>query len=239
MNLVIDWGNTRIKAAFFDKGVLLNSYNFTTKEKLEQFLRRHHADAVLISSVKGHPNELSAHIEPETKIIFLSKSTFLPINNKYSTPDTLGVDRLAAACGAWALFPNRPSLVIDLGSCINYEFVDGSGNYCGGAISPGITMRFQAMHTFTSKLPQVKPIATAKLVGDSTTTCLQSGVMNGVLLEINGFAETIRTEHPQCPIIVCGGDAHFFEGKIKDANFVPELVLMGLNNILSFNLKQR
>jgi len=191
---------------------------------------------VLVSSVNGDSNALIRELNP-AKVLLLSSATPLPIRNLYATPKTLGADRLAAACGAWAIYPHQTSLVIDLGSCINYELVDEHGNYLGGIISPGVSMRFQAMHQFTAKLPTVQPSISAKLIGDSTETCMQSGVMNGILAEIHGFISKISDKHPSCNIVICGGDAHFFEDQIKETNFVPDLVLIGLNSILSFNLK--
>ena len=236
MNLVIDWGNTRIKAAFFDNDVLLHQNSFSSQEELTSFVENKNIEAVLVSSVNGDSNALIRELNP-AKVLLLSSATPLPIRNLYATPKTLGADRLAAACGAWAIYPDQTSLVIDLGSCINYELVDEHGNYLGGVISPGISMRFQAMHQFTAKLPTVQPSISAKLIGDSTETCMQSGVMNGILAEIHGFISKISDKHPSCNIVICGGDAHFFEDQIKETNFVPDLVLIGLNSILSFNLK--
>lgn len=236
MNLVIDWGNTRIKAAFFDNDVLLHQNSFSTPDELTSFVENKNIEAVLVSSVNGDSSALIGEFNP-AKVVLLSSATPLPIRNLYATPKTLGADRLAAACGAWAIYPDQTSLVIDLGSCINYELVDEHGNYLGGVISPGVSMRFQAMHQFTAKLPTVQPSISAKLIGDSTETCMQSGVMNGILAEIHGFIAKISDKHPSCNLITCGGDAHFFEDQINEVSFVPDLVLIGLNSILSFNLK--
>jgi type III pantothenate kinase len=238
MNLVIDWGNTKIKAAFFDNDVLLHQNSFSTLDELTSFVKNKNIEAVLVSSVNGDSNALIGEFNP-AKVVLLSSATPLPIRNLYATPKTLGADRLAAACGAWAIYPDQTSLVIDLGSCINYELVDQHGNYLGGVISPGVSMRFAAMHQFTAKLPIVEPIANAKLIGDSTQSCMQSGVMNGILAEVTEFTRRISSDDASPNIILCGGDAHFFEDHIKEANFVPDLVLIGLNSILSFNLKAK
>ncbi len=235
-SLVVDWGNSRIKAALFDGDTLLDQFTFSAQEELIQFLRKQSFNHALISSVGGDAKEISEALSVDGNIILLSNETALPIKIRYSTPSTLGVDRIAAACGAWQLFPDQASLAIDLGSCINYEFIDAQANYHGGVISPGVTMRLQAMHQFTAKLPLVKPIESPLFIGNSTETCMQSGVMNGVLFELNGFIETIKRDHQACNIILCGGDARFFEGKVKDANFVPELVFVGLNKILKHNI---
>jgi len=161
----------------------------------------------------------------------------IPLQIDYATTDTLGVDRLAAACGAWSLFPGRSSLVIDIGTCINYEFVESGGRYKGGAISPGIRMRFEAMHRHTAQLPMAEPLASVPTIGDSTITCLQSGVMNGVFEEIKGIISRYQRDYPGIGVILCGGDAHFFENNLKPFIFVaPELVLIGLNSILLHNV---
>jgi len=171
------------------------------------------------------------------KKIVLGPNLPIPIFNRYATPGTLGVDRLAAACGAWALFPNQDCLVVDIGTCINYEFISKTGEYHGGAISPGVVMRFESMHRLTAKLPNATPIESAPLIGSDTIQCLQSGVMNGVLEEIKGTIHRYNIEYPGIRVILCGGDAHFFENHLKPSIFVaPELVLMGLNSILLHNV---
>jgi type III pantothenate kinase len=235
-NLVVDWGNTRIKVATFLDNESLDQFTFTTKEEAKEYLRKQSFHHALVSTVGGDAKELSEVLVVDGNVILLTSETPLPIKVLYATPKTLGVDRLAAACGASQLFPNQASLVIDLGSCINYEFTDAQANYHGGAISPGVAMRFEAMHRLTTKLPLVKPIGSSLLIGSSSEACMQSGVMNGVLFELNGFIETIKRDYAKCNILLCGGDAHFFEGKVNGVNFVPELVLLGLNKILQHNL---
>jgi len=236
MNVVIDWGNTRIKAALVENNVLVEKHSFLQKHEVVDFLKSKPIENALISSVSGNPHELIEQIQLTGKIVELAASTPLPIKNKYATPNTLGVDRLAAACGAWGLFQNQASLVIDLGSCINYEFVSGNGNYLGGAISPGITMRFRAMNQFTANLPNVKPQSKPAWIGNNTESCLLSGVMNGVLSEIQGFVNYATKDNPSCNILICGGEASLLDGEIKSAKYIPELVLLGLNYILQYNL---
>jgi len=130
-----------------------------------------------------------------------------------------------------------PCLVIDAGTCITYDFVDANRNYQGGGISPGLNMRFRAVHTFTAKLPLVTPIKGARLIGDTTESSIQSGVVNGLLAEMEGIIRLYTEEFPGLRVILCGGDAGFFENQLKASIFAsPELVLLGLNSILIHNV---
>ncbi|HEY5825470.1 MAG TPA: type III pantothenate kinase, partial [Cyclobacteriaceae bacterium] len=158
--------------------------------------------------------------------------------NGYATPTTLGVDRIAAVCGALEIYPNGNCLVVDTGTCINYEFIDAKGEYLGGAISPGIHMRLEAMHKFTARLPLVTNNPDAQLIGNSTATCMQSGVTNGVIAEIEGIITRYSHLYPDLGVILSGGDYSLFENKLKPSIFVaPELVLSGLNRILLHNVR--
>jgi type III pantothenate kinase len=237
MNLVIDVGNTSIKTGLFEKGALKEKKSFEATANLDSYLRQTIVDNLLVSSVTGNAEAIIRQVTARGKKLSLHTTLPLPIINRYATPQTLGLDRLAAACGAWILFANQPSLVIDIGTCINYEFVNDKGEYMGGSISPGVKMRFEAMHHFTAKLPLAAPALTTLLTGDGTTTCLQSGVMNGILEEIKGIMVRYEIEYPGLRVILCGGDVHFFENHLNPSIFVaPELVLMGLNSILSHNV---
>lgn len=235
MNLVIDVGNTRIKAACFEEDRMEASYRFGSLHELQLELGTKHFQNVLISSVNQSQSDFD-FIQPSEKKIFLTPQLPLPIQNAYATPQTLGVDRLAAACGAYGQFPGKNCLVIDAGTCINYEFIDEGGTYWGGAISPGIDMRFKAMNTFTARLPLIHRTDYADLIGNSTETCMQSGVMNGVLAEVESTIDRYREKYPSLVVLICGGDAPFFENRLKPTIFAaPDLVLKGLNRILRYN----
>jgi type III pantothenate kinase len=235
MNLVVDVGNTQIKAATFEDDRLLTTFRFPTLEAFQDGIKDLVFRFALISSVNQSEEEFH-FLQPTEKKFFLSPHLPLPIRNAYATPHTLGVDRMAGACGAYALFPERNCLVIDAGTCINYEFLDETGTYLGGAISPGIDMRFKAMHTFTARLPLVQREANAGLIGNSTETCLQSGVMNGVVAEVENTIAHYREKYPSLVVLICGGDSPFFENRLKPTIFAaPDLVLKGLNRILRYN----
>jgi type III pantothenate kinase len=236
INLIVDFGNSRIKAGLFDGEVLKEKLSFKQMDELKEWLSQPH-DNLIVSSVSGEVTEILTETKSTGKQIQLTASTPLPVKVKYATPETLGVDRLAAACGALQLFPSEPCLVIDMGTCINYEVLDGDAVYWGGIISPGVSMRFKAMHTFTARLPLIEPVADVKLIGNSTQTCMQSGVMNGILEEMKGIVNQLRLKYPNIRVILCGGDAGLFENQLKDSIFAaPELVLLGLNRILNHNV---
>lgn len=237
MNLVIDNGNTRIKAASFSGTKLHEKFLFMTSVELKDFLSEHQFEHSIVSSVSHSSHEVARWIKSSGEKFLLSNQLPLPIKNLYATPDTLGVDRIAAVCGALELFPDQNSLVIDAGTCITYEFLDAEKNYHGGAISPGIQMRFGAMHKFTARLPLLTEISETNLVGNSTESCMKSGVVNGVLAEVRGIIERYSQKFPALGVILCGGDAPFFENNLKQPIFVaPDLVLHGLNRILRHNV---
>jgi type III pantothenate kinase len=238
MNLVVDSGNTRIKIGLFKDRELIMKKSFLNLTELKDFMLATNADHVLVSSVNHDPAEILSWSNSTGKKISLTSLLPLPIRITYQTPHTLGMDRLAAVCGAQDLFPNRNCLIIDAGTCINYELLDNHNVYHGGAISPGIAMRFEAMHTFTARLPLVSAKEDIELIGNTTETCLQSGVMNGVLEEVKGIIKKYQVLYPELTVILCGGDYPFFENRLKPAIFVaPELVLIGLNRILSYHVE--
>lgn len=233
MNLVIDLGNSRIKTAVFEQGIVGDKKVFQHLTELYFYLDQNTFSNVIISSVRNETKDIINKVKVTGKRIELTNSTALPIKISYNTPGTLGVDRIAAACGAFSLFAGHPCLAIDAGTCINYEFITADGEYLGGAISPGMRMRFTAMNQLTARLPLVEPDQNPPLTGKSTAECLQSGVMNGIAEEIKGTISRYESKYPRLKSILCGGDAGFFENTLKPSIFAaPDLVLIGLNRIL-------
>lgn len=160
--------------------------------------------------------------------------TKIPINNCYETPETLGMDRLAAAVGAYTLYPKSNCLIIDAGTCITYDFLDTSANYHGGSISPGIKMRFKALQYFTAKLPLIESLTYTGILGKNTSDAIKVGVLQGFKGEVESVIATFKQKYPEIKIIVTGGDISFFETTIKHSIFaVSDLVLIGLNKILN------
>lgn len=237
MNLVIDSGNTRIKVALFNNAKMVLKESFDHVANLGVFLKSIEFTHLLVSSVSIDPQEIITLTHNTGKKLILNHQLPLPIKLNYATPQTLGMDRIASACGAFEVFPNQNCLVIDAGTCINTEFINSSATYLGGSISPGINMRFKAMHTFTQSLPLLSASeSTPPLTGNSTEACMQSGVLNGVLAEVNGMIEHYQQQYENLKVILCGGDYPLFENKLKHAIFVaPDLVLTGLNRILRYH----
>ncbi len=169
-------------------------------------------------------------------LLWLDHRTLLPVINLYDTPETLGYDRMAAVVGANEQFPGRDILVIDAGTCITYEFIDANGCYHGGNISPGLQMRFKALHQFTGRLPLVDADGCRPFIGRNTETAIRSGVLKGIEYEIVGYIEAMRHKYPQLLVFLTGGDEFSFETNIKSIIFADRfLVLKGLNRILDYN----
>jgi len=170
--------------------------------------------------------------------IILDNQTPLPIKNNYQTPETLGKDRLAAVTGAYQLYPGQNVLVIDAGTAVTYDFINHKGEYAGGSISPGLTMRFRALHTFTTRLPLLQAEEISYLTGCNTRESILSGVMNGLRIEIDGIIDQYSILWPSFQVILTGGDAKYFEKILKNSIFAsPNLVITGLKLILDYNLE--
>lgn len=241
MNLSIDLGNTYAKTGLFEGSTLTETHWKLTYLELVNYVQIVRPQRIMVSSVSYSEEQLRAEFAEITAEIYLLKSTTpVPIKKLYDTPETLGADRVAAAVGARVLYPDKSCIVIDMGTCITYDLVGLDDNFYGGIISPGVRMRFKAMSTFTKRLPLLEPEAIPELIGKSTKHAMQSGVMNGILSEMNGFVEEYSKVLTNINVILCGGDATYFANRIKNPNFViPELVLIGLNRILEYNVKNQ
>ncbi len=239
MNLSIDLGNTYAKTGLFAEGKLVETNWKLTYQELINYAQIVNPEQIMISSVSYSEEQLQRKFSTITPKIYLLKNTTpVPLTKLYDTPETLGADRVAAIIGAKVLYPQSNCVVIDMGTCITYDLVDANDNFHGGIISPGVQMRFKAMNTFTKRLPLLKPEPIPTLIGKSTNHAMQSGVMNGLLAEINGLVEAYDKVLTNINVIFCGGDASYFANRIKYPNFVvPELVLIGLNRILEYNVK--
>jgi type III pantothenate kinase len=237
MNIAVDSGNTYAKIGWFDEDQLIRFQARLLWPDLIEEIRLNAPDHIIFSSVSNTITDFRNSLGLEIPVLDLSPDTPLPISKNYKTPETLGADRVAAAAGAQWLYPDQDLLVIDMGTCITYDFLDRKGSFEGGLISPGVKMRFKALHTFTKRLPHLEPVNTPELIGKSTKEAIESGVMNGVRAELEGIIERYRHISPSLSVVLCGGDTPFFESSLKPAIFVvPELVLIGLNRILRYNV---
>jgi type III pantothenate kinase len=239
MNLVIDYGNSTAKVGMFEHQKLVQKKTLSSAEELRLFLRDTTAENVLVSSVSMAAEQVASWTIPQGKKMILNSALPVPIVNQYATPTTLGVDRLAGVCGAQEIFPHEACLVIDAGTCLTYDFIDRDKTYHGGAIGPGLAMRFKAIHTFTAKLPLVSPNENPSLIGNSTESCIQSGIIHGMIAEMDGIIQQYGKKFDGLRVILCGGDTAFFENQLKASIFAsPELVLIGLNSILNYNVNR-
>lgn len=233
MQLVLDIGNTAIKAAWFRGRELLEIRQINDQASVlpDQFNHPIPPDRVIVSSVRDKdPEFLSAFSVP---VHYLNSSTPLPFILQYDTPQTLGADRIANAAGAIVRFPGQNTLIIDTGTCLKIDLVLAGGIYAGGSISPGFRMRYQAMHAFTGRLPLLDSASEADLTGTSTAGSMHSGVINGMAAEIDGMISRYLGMFPEIFCILTGGDAAIFSGKLKSRIFAaPTLTLEGLNSIL-------
>lgn len=240
MQLALDIGNTRTKAAVFEGRNLLETALFENNhtEFLEKLLLKYpQITASIISSVIADSTATESLLAARTSLLQFSHITPLPIKNSYESPETLGKDRLAAAVGAWSMFKNKNVLIIDAGTALKADLLTSAGEYLGGSIAPGLQMRFQALHHFTGRLPLIDADKNYKsLTGKNTRESILNGVQNGMLYEVQGLIHAYKEQYPDLQIILTGGDAPFFELGLKNHIFaVPGLVLAGLNEIVLFN----
>lgn len=237
MNLAIDIGNSRIKwARFHNKEVIESGMtpesDFAALQALIEF---HAGDDLTISSVVHLNSEFLSYCHLKNALL-INSQTPIPLKNNYSTPATLGIDRLCAAIGAKSQFPKSPVLAVDIGTCIKYEFVSNKNEYEGGNISPGLQMRFASLNNYTSQLPALKPEKITGPIGTSTNQALRLGVQQGMLFEIQTMIGTMQTLHPDLKTVGTGGDLPFFVNDLKTHIFADLLlVLRGINEIYLHN----
>jgi type III pantothenate kinase len=241
MQLVIDIGNTRVKAALFETSELKHSYIYDSTNDLlaSDIFQKYPVTQTIIGSVVNDIEPFITSLKEKTKVLIFSSETPVPIKNLYKSAHTLGSDRLAGAVGGNFLFPNKNVLVIDAGTCIKYNFVNANNQYIGGAISPGLQMRFKAMHTFTSRLPLLEPDEIfVTLIGTNSSESILSGAQIGAVAEMEGCIALYKDQYPDVKVVITGGDVNFFEKRLKNSIFADQnLILKGLNSILEYNIK--
>lgn len=229
MRLAIDIGNTATKWATFDGNSMTTSGRWENSEILPGEVAKFLANGIeaMVCASGEVPKELSS-------LPRLSSAQPLPIKLDYKTPQTLGPDRIAAACGAHRLHPTEPCLVVDAGTCITVDFIDGQGTYHGGAIMPGIKMKLSALHTMTTKLPliDIGYIDHTPVLGRSTEECMVAGTLGATLMALAGFVTLYKEKSPGLKVVLTGGDA----GLLNTAGgweHEPNLTLMGINEAMA------
>ena len=243
MILAIDVGNSRIKAAVFENSKLVEHFVFV-KDNLENSLsiiieKFSSITDLVLSSVGNVEIDSFLKYQNILKVHFIDHQTAFPFNNLYQTPLTLGMDRMVLSAGAVIQFPKKNRLVIDAGTCVTYDFIDEFDNYHGGAISPGLQLRYKALNDYTARLPLLALDNPENFIGNSTNAAIHSGVVNGLVCEIDGFIEDFKKKHSNFIIILTGGDTDFLAKRLKNTIFAnPNFLLESLNNIFQYKIQK-
>ncbi|MDC1316584.1 type III pantothenate kinase [Flavobacteriaceae bacterium] len=240
MNLVVDIGNSSLKVAIFDKKLMISKFIYTNQSLniFSDLFKNNVIDNCLISNVSTIDKNILDFLKINSNLFSINESINLPFINLYKTKNTLGHDRIALVSAAAIDFPDQNILIIDTGTCITYDFKNSENEYLGGGISPGIQMRFKSLNSQTSKLPLSTINLDYKLIGDDTNSSINSGVVHGVISEINGIINQYQERFKNIKIILTGGDSNFLLKKIKNTIFADQnFLLKGLNYLLEDNIK--
>ncbi len=241
--LCFDFGNTRLKCGYFagDQLIEVETLKDSSSGTIEGLLKKYHPAKTILSSVIDHDAGIEEILSVQTHFHKLSSASKLPFTTPVSKPDTIGADRLALAAAAVHVFNGKNNLVIGLGSCITFNFINKYNSFLGGSISPGMEMRFKAMHDYTAKLPLIKPEPVPiglnfPLIGYDTRTNLLSGVLIGMAAEIDGVINLYESKFSNFNVLLTGGDAAYFAHLLKNKIFAdPELIFKGLYAISEYN----
>lgn len=242
MNLIIDVGNTFVKFAIYSDNDLKCKVSFKLSEFSAEYktIKKTYPKLkkAIASSVGSLKSEHIIALKKDFNLLELSFDTKLPFINSYKTPKTLGVDRIALVSASIKQFPRRNVLIIDAGTCITFDFITESNEYLGGAISPGIRLRYEALHNLTANLPLLDTCRPRNSIGNTTESAIHSGVVNGIIKEIDGVIDEYQQKYSDLTIILTGGDAKFLSNQLKNSIFAnSNFLLEGLNFILEFNSK--
>ena len=240
MNLIIDVGNTYIKIGVFDQSKIVAKKTIVQDDLDQEILDIHKKHPLIqqaiISSVSHLNPDTVKQIQELYETLIVSHKIAMPFSNLYETPETLGIDRLALVAAAVDQYSQKNVLVIDAGTCITYDFKNEKEEYLGGAIAPGIRLRYQSLNNYTAKLPLLEPKLPENHIGNTTNEAIHSGVIQGILYEIQGVIEEYCNIYPDLTVILTGGDAHFLSKRLKNGIFATSnFLLEGLNYILAFN----
>jgi type III pantothenate kinase len=241
MILTIDVGNTRIKAAVFEGDILLEHFIFLKNEiekNIKNILKKFGGTThLVVASVGNVEKESFLAFNNELIVHFVTHNDPFPFINKYETPETLGIDRMVLASGATLQFPKQNRLVIDAGTCVTYDFIDQNNSYLGGAISPGLRLRYESLHNYTAKLPLLELESPKHFIGASTSQSIHSGVVNALVYEIDGFIDEYKGLYSNFTIILTGGDTEFLAKRLKNTIFAnSNFLIESLNQTLQYKI---
>lgn len=240
MNLIIDVGNSFVKLAVYSQELLQEKivvrheelvYTVNSLKKTYTTLGKG-----IISSVGKLREEDLIEVREMLDVLVLNTELKFPFSNQYKTPKTLGVDRIALVSASVKQFPKENVLIIDAGTCITYDFINSKNEYLGGAISPGLRTRYKSLNNLTANLPLLETEAPNNLIGQSTKESIHSGVVNGIVMELDGVINWYNQKYSDLTVILTGGDANFLSKQLKSSIFAnSNFLLEGLNYILQFN----
>jgi len=244
MLLVIDVGNTRVKLFVYEGDELVSNQSLLHENFFENFLIFFNQHLQIKYSILSSVSHLDARVvnflKTHTHFNHITYQSILPFKNNYATPNTLGADRIVLAAGAVLSFPNQARLIIDAGTCITYDVVNAANEYLGGAISPGLQMRYNALSHFTAKLPLLAFKEPDFLIGNSTNESIHCGVFNGLVNEINGFITEYEKHFTNLAVILTGGDCKILSTKIKSAIFAkPNFLAESLKDLHDYTSKNK
>src|SRR5687768_342954 len=236
--LCFDFGNTRLKVAAFQNTKLTDVIVIENDSliSIENLIKNFAAQRSILSSVINHNPEIENLLSAKTKFHKLDHLSKLPFTTPVGKPETIGADRLALSAAAVYFFPRQHNLVIGMGSCITYNFINGDHEFLGGGISPGMEMRMKSLNQFTAKLPVVKPDGNVPLIGYDTVSNILSGVVIGMANEIDGFINAYKERYSNFNVHLTGGDLVYLAPHLKNQIFAdPELIFKGLYAISEVN----
>ncbi|MFK7782800.1 type III pantothenate kinase, partial [Psychroserpens sp.] len=236
MNLIVDVGNTLVKVAVFHNNEMFEKVTVRHDEFLnavQQILIKY---PIISKGIISSVGKLNSHhvqsVKNEIHLLILDSETKLPFKNSYKTPKTLGVDRIALVCASVRQCSDNNVLIIDAGTCITYDFITDKNEYLGGAISPGIRLRYRSLNNLTANLPLLESKLPKSLIGNTTDSSIHSGVVFGVLKEMEGVIYDYKEKYPDLTVILTGGDTNFLSKQLKNGIFAnSNFLLEGLNFI--------
>ena len=242
MNLVLDIGNTNVKAAIFQDRSLIEKKSVSLGDLgnvIDKYFLQHVIEKIIVSSVSATQDELEVLIDNRAEWLWFDNTCELPISVEYQSPETLGADRLAGLMGVYNEYPQKNVLVIDAGTCITYDLLTYDNRYFGGSISPGLSIRYNSLNKFTKNLPLLTPKQEPSLIGQTTDDSIHSGVVKGIEYEIKGVINAYSDKFGSLVTVFTGGDSLNFVNEVKNTTFADlNLTLVGLNKILDYHYQK-